>query len=69
MTTSARMMSGFSSRARATASSPLPTVVTRKSSFAKVIPMTFWIVIESSARRRFLGMAFPALRRERKDRI
>jgi hypothetical protein len=56
MTTSARITSGLSSRALVIASSPLFTDVTLKSSFANVIPTTFWIVIESSARRRFLGM-------------
>jgi hypothetical protein len=56
MTTSARITSGLDSRAFTSASSPLSTTVTVKSSFAKVMPTTFWIVIESSARSRFLGM-------------
>jgi len=56
MTTSARITSGLSSRALAIASSPLSTEVTLKSSLANVMPTTFWIVIESSARRRVLGM-------------
>jgi hypothetical protein len=33
------------------------------------MPTTFWIVIESSARRRFLGMGFPAFRRGEKNSI
>jgi len=41
------------------ASSPLSTAVILKSSPANVMPTTFWIVMESSARRRFLGMVFP----------
>ena len=59
ITTSARMTSGLSSRAREMASSPLSTAVILKSSPANVMPTTFWIVTESSARRRFLGMVFP----------
>jgi len=41
------------------ASSPLSTAVILKSSPANVMLTTFWIVMESSARRRFLGMVFP----------
>ena len=52
-------MSGWISRARTTASSPLSTVTMRTSSLAKLIPTTFWIVTLSSARSRVLGMFSP----------
>jgi hypothetical protein len=60
ITTSARITSGLISRALASASSPLSTETTRMSSLANVIATTFWIVIESSARSRVLGMGGPA---------
>ena len=59
ITTSARMMSGRIARALATASRPLSTVVIWMSSFAKLIPTTFWMVTLSSASSRLLGMIPP----------
>ncbi len=55
-------MSGRISFARTTASSPLSTVTIRTSSFAKLIPTTFWIVTLSSARSSVLGMCPPRAR-------
>jgi hypothetical protein len=55
--TSARTTSGRSSRHRAIASNPLSTVVTWKSSVAKIIPMTLRMVSESSATSRFFGIS------------
>src|SRR5512141_2086668 len=49
-------MSGRTSGRRSSASRPLPTVTTSKSSSEKVSSMTFWIVMLSSASRIFLPM-------------
>src|SRR5262245_55707050 len=57
MMMSQRMMSGRTSCAFSTASRPLPTVVTSKSSSENVSSMTFWIVMLSSANRIFLPIA------------
>src|SRR5436305_3221197 len=57
MLTSARMMSGFACRAAARAASPSSTVVSFTSARAKVILTACWMVLESSARSKFLGMA------------
>jgi hypothetical protein len=73
MITSARTTSGRASRAFATASSPLSTVIRTTSSLAKLIPTTFWIVTLSSASSSFLAMfppvwrAQPAVARPRRD--
>jgi hypothetical protein len=56
MLMSARMRSGFRSRARSSASVPFATVVREKSSLLKTIPTAVRIVVESSARRRDFGM-------------
>src|SRR3954471_7672126 len=56
MSMSARIRSGFTSRARSSASVPFATVVREKSSFLKTIPTAVRIVVESSARRRDFGM-------------
>src|ERR1700730_15745597 len=56
MLTSARIRSGWSSRAWASASSPSPTAVTETSSPANVIETACWIVTESSARRMERGI-------------
>jgi hypothetical protein len=57
--TSASTTSGRSSRAFAMASRPLSTVVTWKSSVAKIIPITLRMVSESSATSIVFGMSCP----------
>src|SRR5882724_9271376 len=56
MLTSARIRSGFDCFAAWSAASPSSTATTLKSSPANVIPTACWMVLESSARRRFLAM-------------
>src|SRR3981189_2714128 len=56
MLTSARIRSGFDCLADRSAASPSSTTTTLKPPPANVIPTACWIVFESSARRRFLGM-------------
>jgi hypothetical protein len=68
ITTSASTTSGFTWRARATASSPLSTVTSFTSSLAKLIPTTFWMVTLSSASSRVLGMIPPSRPLARHDR-
>src|SRR6202048_1280705 len=56
MLTSARIRSGWISRAWASASSPSPTTVPEMSSAANVIETACWIVTESAARRMERGI-------------
>jgi hypothetical protein len=60
---SATMMSGRTSRALFSASSPVPAVITLKSSHAKVMLTTFCIVMLSSAISSVRGM--PSLSSDR----
>ncbi len=53
-------MSGRTSDSFSSASRPLPTVTTSKSSSEKVSSMTFWIVMLSSASRIFLPIRYGA---------
>ena len=63
-------MSGRTSASFSSASRPLPTVTTSKSSSEKVNSMTFWIVMLSSASRIFLPILFCAPKRPlRRSRI
>src|SRR2546423_12789079 len=55
MLTSARIRSGFASRAWESASFPSDTTVRVTSSALNVISTAFWMVTESSARSRDLG--------------
>src|SRR5882762_4251839 len=55
MLTSARIRSGFASRARESASFPSETTVRVTSSALNVISTALWMVTESSARSRDLG--------------
>ena len=56
MLTSARIRSGFEALAACSAAFPSSTVVSFTSSRANVIETACWMVLESSARSRFLGM-------------
>jgi hypothetical protein len=57
MVQSTMTRSGRSSRALFTASTPLSTIVTMKSSCANTMPMTLRMVMESSATTTLLGIS------------